>query len=168
LAERQAGGSSVPDEPGQGWAAAQPIIVVGSVGLVIVDIVSHDDLHHHRRQDLRHQPGGTTMKKIFIACVALSMSAAAFAAPAAQAPATAPAAPAAKTAQQNKMTTCNADAAGKKGDERKAFMKTCLSAPAAAAPMTQQQKMKSCNADATGKKGDERKAFMKSCLSAAH
>jgi hypothetical protein len=113
-------------------------------------------------------PGETTMKKIFIACVALSISAAAaFAAPAAQAPAAATA-PAAKTAQQSKMTTCNADAAGKKGDERKAFMKTCLSAPAAAAPMTQQQKMKSCNADATGKKGDERKAFMKSCLSAAH
>jgi len=26
------------------------------------------------------------------------------------------------------MKACNADAAGKKGDERKAFMKTCLSA----------------------------------------
>ena len=31
------------------------------------------------------------------------------------------------TAQQNKMKTCNADATGKKGDERKAFMKECLS-----------------------------------------
>ncbi len=71
------------------------------------------------------------------------------------------------TAQQNKMKTCNADAAGKKGDERKAFMKQCLSAkPAAEAPkLTQQDKMKKCNADATGKKGDERKAFMKECLS---
>ena len=29
--------------------------------------------------------------------------------------------------QQNKMATCNADAEGKKGDERKAFMKDCLS-----------------------------------------
>ena len=28
------------------------------------------------------------------------------------------------------MKTCNADAAGKTGDERKAFMKTCLSAEA--------------------------------------
>ena len=83
------------------------------------------------------------MKNILIACIALSMSAAAFAAPAAPAAAQAAAAPAAKSAQQNKMTTCNHDAAGKKGDERKAFMKTCLSAPAAAAPMTQQQKMKS-------------------------
>jgi hypothetical protein len=101
------------------------------------------------------------MKQLLIAVVALSMSTVAFAAPAETA------APAAKTAQQNKMTTCNADAAGKKGDERKAFMKTCLSAaPAKPAPTTQQEKMKTCNADAAGKKGDERKAFMKSCLSA--
>ena len=35
-----------------------------------------------------------------------------------------------KTAQQEKMTACNKDATGKKGDERKAFMKTCLSAKA--------------------------------------
>ncbi len=32
-----------------------------------------------------------------------------------------------KTTQQNKMKTCNAEATGKKGDERKAFMKECLS-----------------------------------------
>ena len=66
------------------------------------------------------------------------------------------------TKQQSKMTTCNDEAAGMKGDERKAFMKGCLSA----AKPTQQDKMKSCNAEATGKKGDERKAFMKACLSA--
>jgi hypothetical protein len=77
----------------------------------------------------------------------------------------------APTAQQSKMTTCNADAKTKdlKGDERKAFMKSCLSAkPAAAADgaTTQQTKMKTCNADAKTKdlKGDERKAFMKDCL----
>lgn len=69
----------------------------------------------------------------------------------------------AKTAQQTKMGTCNKDAEGKKGDERKAFMKECLSAKAAAP--TQQTKMKTCNVDAKGKKGDERKAFMKECLS---
>jgi psiF repeat len=63
--------------------------------------------------------------------------------------------------QQSKMGACNADAGDKKGDERKAFMKTCLSAKKA----TQQDKMKTCNADASGKKGDERKAFMKDCLS---
>lgn len=75
--------------------------------------------------------------------------------------------------QQEKMKTCNAEAKTKdlKGDERKAFMKSCLSAkPAAEAsapPSTQQEKMKTCNADAKVKalKGDERKTFMKSCLS---
>ena len=72
--------------------------------------------------------------------------------------------------QQNKMKTCNAEAKGKTGDERKAFMKACLSkegAPAAAAAEskpTQQNKMKTCNEEAKGKKGDERKAFMSSCL----
>ncbi len=34
---------------------------------------------------------------------------------------------AAKSAQQEKMKACNADAKGKKGDERKAFMTECLS-----------------------------------------
>jgi len=74
--------------------------------------------------------------------------------------------------QQNKMKTCNADAKTKdlKGDERKAFMKECLSAKKEepAAPATQQSKMKTCNADPKAKelKGDQRKAFMKECLSA--
>jgi hypothetical protein len=67
----------------------------------------------------------------------------------------------AQTTQQSKMATCNKDAEGKKGDDRKAFMKECLSAK----KVTQQDKMKTCNADATGKKGDDRKAFMKECLS---
>ena len=71
----------------------------------------------------------------------------------------------AKTAQQSKMAACSKDADGKKGDERKAFMKECLSAKKEAAPATQQSKMKTCNVDAKGKKGDERKAFMKECLS---
>ncbi|MFJ3045232.1 PsiF family protein [Herbaspirillum chlorophenolicum] len=71
----------------------------------------------------------------------------------------------AENSQQTKMAACNKDATGKKGDERKAFMKDCLSnKPAQPQPMTQQDKMKQCNADATGKKGDERKAFMSSCL----
>ncbi|MBB5390794.1 MULTISPECIES: PsiF family protein [unclassified Herbaspirillum] len=69
----------------------------------------------------------------------------------------------AENAQQSKMAACNKDATGKKGDERKAFMKDCLSSKPAQ-PMTQQDKMKQCNADAAGKKGDERKAFMSSCL----
>ncbi len=73
----------------------------------------------------------------------------------------------AATAQQNKMTTCNADSSAKalKGDERKAFMSTCLKA-APAAPATQQEKMKTCNATAGTQalKGDARKAFMSDCL----
>lgn len=76
------------------------------------------------------------------------------------------------TAQQNKMKTCNAEAGKKelKGDERKAFMKECLSAKTEAAPVdgktAQQNKMKACNADAGKKelKGDERKKFMSECL----
>jgi hypothetical protein len=69
------------------------------------------------------------------------------------------------------MGMCNTEAAGKKGDERKAFMKNCLSAKPVAAvsdkKMAQQEKMKSCNKDAGEKalKGDPRKAFMKECLS---
>jgi hypothetical protein len=68
---------------------------------------------------------------------------------------------------------CNKDAEGKKGDERKAFMKECLSAKPGAAPAagaespaatTQQSKMKTCNVDAKGMKGDERKKFMSECL----
>ncbi|NMY37242.1 MULTISPECIES: PsiF family protein [Pseudomonas] len=73
----------------------------------------------------------------------------------------------AATAQQNKMTACNAEASAKtlKGDARKAFMSSCLKAKPAAA-MTQQEKMKTCNATATTQalKGDARKAFMSDCL----
>jgi hypothetical protein len=96
----------------------------------------------------------------------------------------------AENSQQAKMTSCSADAKAQnlKGEERKAFMKTCLSAKgAASAPAdatakpaaataggttngnSQQEKMKSCNADAKtkGLKGDERKAYLKTCLTAA-
>ena len=74
----------------------------------------------------------------------------------------------AATAQQNKMTTCNAEATTKtlKGDERKAFMSNCLKAKPAAAATTQQEKMKTCNATAGTQalKGDARKTFMSDCL----
>ena len=78
-------------------------------------------------------------------------------------------------AQQNKMKSCNAEADAKglsgegKGDDRKAFMKTCLSAKPSKRDSggSQQNKMKNCNVEATAKSlaGDERKAFMKTCLS---
>ena len=108
------------------------------------------------------------MKKL-ISLVTIGLALSLGAAHAADAPA--------KTKQQGKMASCNKEAEGKKGDERKAFMKECLSAKpaaadtAAAAPapqakkLTQQDKMKSCNAEAKGKKGAEHKAFMKECLS---
>ena len=65
------------------------------------------------------------------------------------------------TAQQSKMATCNKDAGDMKGDERKAFMKDCLSAK----KETQQSKMTMCNKEAGAMKGDERKKFMSECLS---
>jgi len=88
-------------------------------------------------------------------------------------------------AQQQKMKDCNAEAKTKalKGDDRKTFMKTCLSGGADTAggdaatttdavPLSgrqaQQQKMKDCNKQAKDKalKGDERKSFMSTCLKA--
>jgi hypothetical protein len=92
------------------------------------------------------------MKKLF-SLLALGLTLSFGAAHAADAP----------TAQQSKMGTCNKDAGDKKGDERKAFMKDCLSAKADA-KTAQQNKMKTCNVDAKGMKGDERKKFMSECL----
>lgn len=71
----------------------------------------------------------------------------------------------AMNSQNKRMSECNTQATGKKGDERKAFMSTCLKGAKATAP-TQQEKMKTCNADASAKhlKGDERKTFMSTCL----
>jgi hypothetical protein len=76
---------------------------------------------------------------------------------------TAHAANKAPNAQQNRMAACNQEAGDKKGDDRKAFMKTCLSAKRASS----QERMKACNADTKAKtlKGNDRKAFMKECLS---
>lgn len=69
-----------------------------------------------------------------------------------------------KTPQQNRMAMCNKEATGKSGDERKGFMKTCLSA---GKNDVQQSRAKSCNAEAGGKKGAERKAFLDECLKKA-
>ena len=92
------------------------------------------------------------------------------------------------TAQQSKMKACNADAKSQalKGDERKAFMSTCLKggsaqaampaaqpaqaaqpAPAVAKAETPRQaKRKACGAEAKSQslKGDDRKAFVKDCM----
>lgn len=81
----------------------------------------------------------------------------------------------AEPAQQNKMAACNVQANEKglgegKGDERKAFMKECMSAKQAKAVKAggaQQNKMKTCNKEAgeKGLKGDQRRTFMSTCLS---
>jgi hypothetical protein len=73
----------------------------------------------------------------------------------------------APTVQQQKMSSCNAQAKDKdmKGDDRKKFMSECLKA-APSKQAAQQQKMKDCNKEAGDKKmkGDDRKAFMSGCL----
>lgn len=77
-----------------------------------------------------------------------------------------------ENSQQNRMTTCNADAKTKslQGDARKTFMKTCLSGDGTTKdgkPLTSsQQRMADCNKDAKTKSltGDARKTFMSSCL----
>lgn len=99
-----------------------------------------------------------THMKTWIALIALSAAATLSHAQEAKAP----------SAQQNRMKTCNAEAKGIKGDERKSFMKSCLSGDQAATKPAnaQQGKMKTCNTEAASKslKGDERKQFMSSCL----
>jgi len=82
--------------------------------------------------------------------------------------------------QQDRMKACNADAAKKelKGDQRKAFMKECLSVKKDTKEQKkeakkqkkdvklQRERMKSCNADASRQelKGDARRNFMSDCL----
>lgn len=100
------------------------------------------------------------MKQLILAVgLAFALAPAAYAADTAKEPSPA------QKAQQARMKQCNTDATDKKGDERKAFMKTCLSNKPAGPKAAQQEKMKTCNADAKDKKGDEHKAFMKTCLS---
>jgi psiF repeat-containing protein len=67
------------------------------------------------------------------------------------------------TAQQERMKSCNAKATDKKGDDRKAFMKSCLSGEEQAA----KTKMGACNTKTKGLKGDEHKKAMSECMKAA-
>lgn len=104
------------------------------------------------------------MNKLLALLVSSAFATCAFAADPAPAKTPSPA----QKAQQEKMAHCNKDATGKKGDERKTFMKSCLSggddAKVSPAQQAQRDKMKACNNDATAMKGDERKKFMKTCL----
>jgi len=83
------------------------------------------------------------------------------AAPAATA-AAAPAADKALTPQQEKMKTCNMQAGDKKGDDRKAFMKTCLSA----APAKPESRMAMCNKKTAGMAKEERAKAQSECMKA--
>lgn len=86
------------------------------------------------------------MKFAYTAALALALSFAAASAFAAEAPA--------KTLspQQQRMKDCNSQATGKKGDERRAFMSSCLkggtTAAAAPQPAAHQGKTKAKNASA--------------------
>lgn len=66
--------------------------------------------------------------------------------------------------EQARTAECNKKAGDKKGDERAAFMKNCLKAPAAPAETPVQAKMKKCSADAKDRKGDDRVKFLAECL----
>src|SRR6266446_1897027 len=66
----------------------------------------------------------------------------------------------AMTPQQEKMKACNEQATDKKGDERKAFMKSCLSAK----PAKAESKMAMCNKKTAGMKGDERAKAQSECM----
>lgn len=83
---------------------------------------------------------------------------------------------AAQKAQREKMKTCNAEAKEKalKGDERKTFMKECLSsgksdkrdAAAKQAKADEKAKTKACQQEAKAQslKGDARKAYISECV----
>ena len=96
------------------------------------------------------------MNKLLILVAACVLAAAA---PAFGADAAAPAAP---NAQQEKMKACNAKAEGKTGDERKAFMKTCLSAK----PAKPESKISMCNKQTAGMSGDARAKAQSECMKA--
>lgn len=101
------------------------------------------------------------MKKILavVAAVAFACAAPAFAADA-KADAKTP------NSQNTKMTECNTKAADKKGDDRKAFMKSCLSSKPVAEAKPE-SKMSMCNKKTAGLKGDERSKAQSECMKAA-
>jgi opacity protein-like surface antigen len=73
---------------------------------------------------------------------------------------------AADNTQQDKMKACNASAGDKKGDERKAYMSTCLSAKPAAAPAKPESKMAMCNKKTAGLDKDARAKAQSECMKA--
>ncbi|MCL2075044.1 MAG: PsiF family protein [Betaproteobacteria bacterium] len=79
----------------------------------------------------------------------------------------------AQQAQREKMKTCNQEARSRelKGDERKAFMSSCLSGEGRAAKSDKvagREKAEQCKQEAKEQKltGDARKAYLSTCLEA--
>ena len=71
----------------------------------------------------------------------------------------------AENSQQDKMKACNASAGDKKGDERKAYMSTCLSAKPAPAAKPE-SKMAMCNKKTAGLDKDARAKAQSECMKA--
>jgi hypothetical protein len=72
------------------------------------------------------------------------------------------------TPQQEKMAACNKEAGDKKGDERKAFMKQCLSAkPAATAGAAKASPECEKSADEKKLAGAARTSHLKKCMADA-
>ena len=69
---------------------------------------------------------------------------------------------AADNAQQDKMKVCNAQAGDKKGDERKAFMSTCLKAE----PPKAESRMAMCNKKTAGMEKEARSKAQSECMKA--
>lgn len=67
---------------------------------------------------------------------------------------------AADNPQQDKMKACNAQAGDKKGDERKAFMSTCLKAE----PPKAESRMAMCNKKTAGMDKDARAKAQSECM----
>ena len=71
------------------------------------------------------------------------------------------------TTSQQKMSDCAKANKGKKGDDYKSSVSSCLKGDSVAAtPPTQQQKMATCSKANKGKKGDDYKTAMSECLKA--
>ena len=66
-----------------------------------------------------------------------------------------------KGRQQTRVAACSGAAKGMKGDERRTFIRSCLSIDGKA---PRQAKLTICNVEAKGLKGDERKTYMSNCL----
>jgi hypothetical protein len=118
----------------------------------------------------------TSMKNIvtaFAATITLAVSALALPVQAADEAASG-ASGASAPKRQTRMGQCSKEATGKKGDERKAFMKQCLSSGKAdkvaggAAPAdAANDKAKLCKGEAKGMRGNARKDFLAECMTRA-